>query len=188
MVAFFIALNIYSKEKKYSMPRLAAPIAFHPRLKFRYALFTSKLPGTAIYARSVEQPSFTNSPVTIDYMSNYWKMKGKTRWNNITLSCYQFEGITVRELYKYLNRDHMDVSDGTDMFAEEYKHLMQLFLLSPSGVIPTGTWKLHGAFISDASWGSMDYGLDDVVECEITISYDYAEFIDVFDFIGGLFG
>ena len=157
------------------MPRIAIPEVFHPRLQFRYAWFTSKLPAAAIYARSSQQPSFDNNPVTIDYMSSYYKMKGKTRWNDITLSCYQFEGITGKELYKYLNADHIGVDDAVEKFADTYKHMMQLFLLNPIGV-PTGIWKLHGAFIANASWGSMDYGSDDVMECEITISYDYATF------------
>jgi len=158
------------------MPRLAQPDVFHPRLQFRYTWFTSHLPGISIYARSAQQPSFDNNPVTVDFMSSYYKLKGKTRWNDITLTCYQFEGITGRELYQYLNNDHFNVSDAVENFADEYKHKMQLFLLNPLGV-PTGIWTLEGAFIANASWGSMDYGSDEVMECEITISYDYAEFL-----------
>ena len=37
-----------------------------------------------------------------------------------------------------------------------------------------------------ASWGNMDYGLEDVVQCELTISYDYAEFKDATDVAGDL--
>lgn len=156
------------------MPRIAVPLAFHPRLQFRYSVFSSKLPGAVIHARSAEQPSFDNSPVTIDYMSNYFKMKGKTKWNDIKLSCYSFEGITENELYSYFNRDHFRVTEGTEKFAEDYKHIMQLFMMSPM-VIPTARWRLFGAFISNASWGAMDYASDDIIQCEITISYDYAE-------------
>lgn len=158
------------------MPRIAIPEAFHPRLQFRYMWFTTKLPGVAIYARSGEQPSFGNNPVTIDFMSSYYKMKGKTRWNDVTLTCYQFEGITGRELYRYLNNHHVNVNSAVEKYASDYKHMMQLFLLSPIGV-PTGIWQLHGAFISDASWGSMDYASDDIMQCDITISYDYAVFL-----------
>ena len=169
------------------MPRLAVPIAFHPRLQFRYALYTSKLPGAVIYARSATQPSYDNSPVTIDYMSTYYKLKGKTKWNDITLSCYQFEGITAREVYEYMNEDHIDIESGVEYAAPNYKHLMQLYLLSPTGIIPTGQWRLFGAFIANASWGNLDYGIEDVVQCELTISYDYALFGDIVNFIQGLF-
>ena len=172
MGAFFYYFNIYNKHGL--MPRLARPEIFHPRLQFRYALFTTRLPAASIYARAAEQPSFTNNPVTIDYMSNYYKMKGKTRWNDITLSCYQFEGVTGREIYKYMNTDHFNINEGVDKFADEYKHKVQLLLLSPLG-IPTEVWNLEGAFIANASWGNMDWGNDGVMECEVTISYDFAE-------------
>tara|TARA_R110000822_G_scaffold128195_20_gene263940 strand:- start:1979 stop:2524 length:546 start_codon:yes stop_codon:yes gene_type:complete len=169
------------------MPRIAIPEVFHPRLQFRYMLFSSKLPGSVIYARSADQPTFDNSPVTVDFMSTYYKMKGKTKWQDIKLSCYQFEGITAREVYRYFNRDHMDVTDGVERFADEYKHMMQLYLLSPIGaILPTARWRLYGAFMAAASWGNMDYGLEDVVQCELTISYDYAEFKDATDVAGDL--
>ena len=156
------------------MPRLAVPEAFHPRLQFRYSVFTSKLPTAIIHARSAEQPSITNDPVRINYRSHYIQMKGKSKWNDIKLSCYSFEGITENELYNYIKNDHFDVPNGDDKAMDSYKHDMQLFLLNPLGV-PTGIWKLTGAFIADASWGSMDYASDDVIQCEITITYDYAE-------------
>lgn len=130
------------------------------------------MPGVSIYARSADQPSFDNAPITIDYKSGYFKMKGKTRWNDIKLSCYSFEGITENELYRYLNKDHLNVREATEFFSDDYKHDMQIMLLSPLGV-PTAGWSLVGAFIADAAWGNMDYGTDDVIQCELTISYDY---------------
>jgi len=107
-------------------------------------------------------------------MSTYFKMKGKTTWNDITLSCYSFEGITETDLYRYFNKNHLNVKEGVEYFADMYKHDMQIFMLGPWGV-PTAGWQLIGAFISKASWGTMDYGSNDVIQCEITISYDYAE-------------
>ena len=157
------------------MPRVAVPEVFHPALQFRYQLFSTKLPSALIHARSAQQPSFTNSPVTVEHKNGYFKVKGKTRWNDITLSCYQFDGITVRELWRYVNRFHQQVETATDMQPDRYKHMMQLFLLSPQG-IPLGAWNLNGAFIADAAWGNLDWGTNEVAECEITISYDYARF------------
>lgn len=157
------------------MPRLALPEVFHPRLQFRYSVFTSKLPTAVIHARSADQPSFDNQPVQVNYRSNYMNMKGRTQWNDIKLSCYSFEGITENELFAYLNRDHINVDSGVEKDMLQYKHMMMLFMLNPMQ-IPTGIWKLHGAFISNATWGSMDYATDDVIQCEITITYDYATF------------
>jgi hypothetical protein len=156
------------------MPRVATSYVFHPTLQFRYSVFTSMLPTALIHARSAQQPSVDNSPVSIDHKNGYFKVKGKTKWNDITLSCYQFEGITVGEIWRYMNNKHQEIKEAKDKFADSYKHDMQLLLLNPLS-IPISRWKLVGAFISNASWGDMDWGNNDVAQCQLTISYDYAE-------------
>lgn len=156
------------------MPRVVVPDSFHPSLQFRYKVTTSKLPSAQIYGRSAQQPSIEQNPVTIEHINAYFKVKGKTRWNDITLSCYQFEGITAQELWTYLNGSHHEVAGATDQYAPVYKHDMQIMTLAPDGVTPVATWKLVGAFIASSTWGDMDWGTDDAIQCEITIAYDYA--------------
>lgn len=156
------------------MPRVVVPDAHHPSLQFRYMVTTSKLPSAQLYCRSAQQPSYDNAPVNVEHINYYFKVKGKTRWNDITLSMYQFEGITVQELYDYLNNDHHTITPAEDKYAPSYKHDMQIMILGPDGSTPINTWKLVGAFIGDASWGDMDYGTDDVIQCDMTVCYDYA--------------
>jgi hypothetical protein len=38
------------------------------------------------------------------------------------------------------------------------------------------TWELINPIITNISWGSLDYGSDDLVECTLDIKYDWAEF------------
>lgn len=154
------------------MPRLLVPEAFHPSLQFRYMVTTSKLAGAMFYARSAQQPQADNAPVTVEYVNSYFKVKGKTRWNDITLSCYQFEGITAQELWKYF-QDHQQVPSATDQYAPVYKHDLKLMILNPME-IPIMTWTLVGAFYTSVNWGDMDRGTDDVIQAEVTISYDWA--------------
>lgn len=158
------------------MPRIATYQAHKPTLQFRYKMTTSKLANVQIYGRSAQQPSYENAPVSVEHGNYYFKVKGKTRWNSVTLSCYQFEGITAKELWDYLNNDHQSVAGAEDKYADSYKHDMQLMLLGPDGSSVVGTWKLMGAFIENNAWGDLDWGTDDVVQCELTIAYDYAEF------------
>lgn len=156
------------------MPRVVIPDAFEPSLQFRYKVLTSKLPGAHFYARSAGQPSVEQNPITIDHINAYFKVKGKSRWNDITLSCYQFIGMTAKELWDYLNNDHHTVEPATDYYSPTYKHDMQIQLLAPDGDTPIATWKLVGAFIANASWGDLDWANEDAVQCEITVAYDYA--------------
>lgn len=156
------------------MPRLLAPEAFHPSLQFRYMITTSKLAGAAFYARSAQQPTAQTAPVTVEYINSYFKVHGKIRWDDITLQCYQFEGITAPQLWGYL-QEHQAVSSATDTYAPTYKHDLKLMILNPLEV-PIGTWTLVGAFYTSVAWGDMDRGTDDVTQATVTISYDYATY------------
>lgn len=156
------------------MPRLLVPDTYHPILQFRYWVTTSKLPGAQFYAKSAAQPTAQHNPVTVEYVNSYFKVKGKTRWDSITLSCYQFENITAPELWAYL-QEHQATESATDSRAPGYKHDLQLMLLGPDEV-PIGTWKLVGAFYESVNWGTHDRGTDDVTTAEVTICYDYATY------------
>lgn len=156
------------------MPRLLVPDTYHPILQFRYWVTTSKLPGAQFYAKSAAQPTAQHNPVTVEYVNSYFKVKGKTRWDSITLSCYQFENITAPELWTYL-QEHQATESATDSRAPGYKHDLQLMLLGPDEV-PIGTWKLVGAFYESVNWGTHDRGTDDVTTAEVTICYDYATY------------
>ena len=150
------------------------PDAHHPTLQFRYQITTSKLPTVAIYGHAATQPTAQGAPVTVEYINSYMKVKGKLRWDSITISCYQFENITVQELWSYLQQ-HQAVSSATDTRAPSYKHDLSLMILGPDEA-PVGTWKLFGAFYETVAWGTHDRGTDDVVSAELTICYDWAEY------------
>lgn len=156
------------------MPRVSIPEAFHPILQFRYTIFTSKLPGATVFARSAQQPGFENNPIRLDHGNGYFKVKGKTVWDDLQVSCYQFEGITVPEFWLYLQQ-HQIVKFAKDLYGSTYKHNISITTLNPLN-IPVGTWRLHGAFYNSVKFGEMDWGGNDAVQVDLSISYDYAEY------------
>jgi hypothetical protein len=115
-----------------------------------FMIHTSKLPGVQLYGRSSQLPGFDNTPVTVDHMNGYVKVKGKTKWNDITIQCYHFEGITTIGLWAYFNGQHQLVQLANDRHPDVYKHDMQIWMLNPAQA-PLGRWKLVGAFISSLS-------------------------------------
>jgi hypothetical protein len=156
------------------MPRVVTPQAYHPSLQFRYKVTTSKLPGAEFYARSAQQPGFENAPVTLEHINYYFKVKGKTRWDDLTMTCYQYEGITGTQFWDYLQQ-HQAVPGAVDNRAPSYKHDMQIMVLAPDGSTPVLTWKLVGAFFSGVKFGDMDWGTDDPIQVQCTIAFDHAE-------------
>lgn len=154
--------------------RLARHEFLHPQLQFRYTIFTSRLPGATIFAKSAQQPSFENNSIKLEHGNSNFKVKGKTNWNDLTLTCYQFEAVTVPMFWSYLQQ-HQITKTATDFRAKSYKHTLQITSLNPMG-LPVGTWKLRGAFYNSVQFGEMGWGDEGIVEVTVALSYDYAEF------------
>ncbi len=36
-------------------------------------------------------------------------------------------------------------------------------------------WKIKNPFFTSVQWGALDYGSDEIVECTVTVRYDWAE-------------
>lgn len=156
------------------MPRIASSTVLRPILEHRFMIHTSRLPGVQLYGKSVQLPTFDNAPVRLDHKGGYINVKGRTIWNDISITCYQFEGITMNSLWAYVN-SHQDVKSGDDKEIYQYKNDMQLWVLNPAQA-PLGKWTLVDAFISSLSWGDMAWDGDAVTECTLNIVYDYAKY------------
>jgi hypothetical protein len=96
------------------------------------------------------------------------------QWNDITMKLYSFEFITAREVWDYINGKHQKISDAIDKNPADYKSDMMIIVLSPMGA-PVNIWSLKGAFITEVNWGNVDWGAEDILECDITVSYDWAD-------------
>ena len=62
---------------------------------------------------------------------------------------------------------------GRQGYAAGYKRDVELEMLDPTGVV-VSKWILKNAFLTDVSFGDLDYSSDDVMEINATIVYDYA--------------
>ncbi len=70
-------------------------------------------------------------------------------------------------------RLHHESATGRDGYSDFYKKSLKLNQLSPLGEI-VEEWTLNGAFITEAEFGSYDFGDDAVQEIGLTIRYDWA--------------
>ena len=156
------------------MPRLAIPEILHPTLQFRYQIFWSSLPTAILYARNVDLPKLSQTSINAYHQNDIMKTKGRTQWNDITMKLYNFEFITAREVWEFINDKHQKISDAIDKNPSVYKSDMTIMILSPMGP-PVNIWSLKGAFITEANWGNVDWGAEDILECDLTVSYDWAE-------------
>lgn len=157
------------------MARLT-PSEYKPHLGFRFQIIFSALPNIKFYGKATTLPASDNNPITLEYGNTQMKVKGKTKWNDITMTFYAYENMTYDELWKYLNDLHQDVEKGEDHYIDDYKKDITIQLLRPNdGVV--AVWKLVGGFMASFNPGQLDWASEEVVQPEITIAYDYAKYI-----------
>jgi hypothetical protein len=107
-------------------------------------------------------------------------VKGKSRWQDVTLSIYDAVGVPgpgsiggAKQIHDWL-KIHHDSKTGKDGWAfGEYKQQWFINVLKPDGT-RAYVWELQGAFMSAINFGSMDWAAEDAVIAEVTIKYDYA--------------
>jgi hypothetical protein len=154
-----------------------SPETYKPLLQFRFKVQFSLLEDIGFYGKSISLPTAENNPITIDYGNTYFKVKGKTRWNDITLSCNAFEGKTQEQLWIWVDTYHQKVDQGKDTFPAEYKKDLYIRLLSPNDEKIVASWQLIGAFISNINYGQVDWSAEEIIQPEISIAFDYALFL-----------
>lgn len=162
--------------------------AFEPNVSFRYKLTipdVNPLKPIDFLCKAISLPSIDQGEVVIDYYNTDFKVKGKSRWQDITLSIYDSVGRVgpspnnegAKEIHDWLLRHH-NSSTGLDGWAYPaeptgYKSLYKIQVLAPDGQ-PVYHWELHGAFMSAINFGSMDWAAEDAIIAEVTIKYDWA--------------
>ena len=137
---------------------------------------------TPYYVRASSLPNVDNNPVAVDTINSEYFLKGKSRWQTISLTIYDpvyaMPGGTpngAAQLHTWLNEFHHNSSTDVDQLMQTYKRDARLTYVYPMGT-PGDNWILHGCFCSSINWGDMDVTSDDLVLLEVEIRYDWAEY------------
>lgn len=138
--------------------------------------FIMQLAGTNIPAylvKAAARPTITNGEIVLDHMNIDRKVKGKSRWSDVSITIY--DPITSEGAQAVMEwiRFHHESLTGRDGYSSDYKRDLEFYALSGLGE-KIENWTLKGAFISDANFGSMDWGTEEAVTIELTLKYDYA--------------
>ena len=140
--------------------------------------FIMQIAGTSIPAyliKAAARPSMTNGEIVLDHINVDRKVKGKSRWNDISITLY--DPITkegAAEVMDWISHHHESVP-GRDVYSSDYKRDIEFYSLSSMGE-KIENWTLKGAFIGDSNFGQMDWSTEEAVTIEITLKYDFAIF------------
>ena len=156
--------------------------SWEPKQTNRFFMYIEGIPSFIIKAAA--RPNLTSTITVLDHINVDRKVKGKSRWQDISITLYDpIEVNGARLLHDWISKLHHNsgllqpgtglVTPGEDGYIWEYKRTLRFEAVSPHGDA-VDQFLLYGAFIADAKWGNMDLSSDDLNMLDLTLTYDYA--------------
>jgi hypothetical protein len=145
--------------------------AFEPKQKNRFIMYMDGIPAYII--KGVSAVTLTQDEVVLNHINVLRKVKGKSKWSNMTLTL--FDPITpsgAQAVMEWVRLHHESVT-GRDGYSDFYKKDLTFNVLGPVGDI-VSEWIVKGALIVNANFG--DYSYDDESAAQnitLEIALDY---------------
>jgi hypothetical protein len=144
---------------------------FEPKLANRFIMEINGIESYMI--KTASRPTFTSEVVELDHINVKRKIKGKSTWDDVTISLYDpIVPSGAQQVMEWVRSSHESLT-GRDGYAAFYKKDITFYLLGPVGD-KVEQWTLKGAFITSANFGELDWASNDPLSIELTLSYDYA--------------
>jgi hypothetical protein len=145
--------------------------AFEPKIPNRFIMYLDGFPSYII--KAVSAVGFDQAETVLNHINVYRKIKGKTRWNDITMTL--FDPITpsgAQAVMEWVRLHHESVT-GRDGYSDFYKKQLKIDILGPVGDI-VSEWVIEGAFIKSATFGDYNWDTDNVaINLTVTLGMDY---------------
>ena len=139
-----------------------------------------------------KKPSYSINSIEHKFLGNTYYYPGTVTWNSIDVTIVNAINPDGNKLLYdaligsgYLKPDvQEDVftnpsqAPGTINKADSVSALGNVIIqeLSGQGGL-VGEWTLNNAFILSATFGDLDYGSDDILNIDISMQYDWAEYV-----------
>jgi hypothetical protein len=145
--------------------------SWEPKKQHQFIMAIDGIPAYLI--KSAAKPSIANGEITLDHINVQRYVKGKSVWSTLAISLYDPIVPSAAQAVMEWIRLHHESATGRDGYSSFYKKEIKLRQLSPLGEI-IEEWILHGTYITDANFGSLDWSTEDIVNIELTLRYDWA--------------
>lgn len=145
--------------------------SWEPKKAHQFIMEIEGIPAYLIHSSA--KPSIENGEITLDHMNVQRYVKGKSKWNSISISLYDPIIPSAAQAVMDWVRLHHESATGRDGYSSLYKKEVTLTQLSPLGE-KIEEWILKGAFITSAKFGDVDWSSEDVVKISMDLRYDWA--------------
>ena len=144
--------------------------AFEPKVQNRFIMYIDGVPSYLV--KSVASPAFDAGEIILDHINTYRKVKGKVRWQDMSMTLY--DPVTpsgAQAIMEWARLAHESVT-GRDGYSDFYKKDLVLNVLGPVGDV-VSEWIIKGAYAKSANFGEYDWANDAAVSISLTIAMDY---------------
>jgi len=144
--------------------------AFEPKVQNRFIMYIDGIPSYLV--KSVQSPSFDAGEIILDHINTYRKVKGKVRWNNMSMTLY--DPVTpsgAQSIMEWARLAHESVT-GRDGYSDFYKKDLVMNVLGPVGDV-VSEWIIKGAYAKTANFGAYDWSNEAAVSIDLEIAMDY---------------
>ena len=144
---------------------------FEPKLQNRFIMYVEGIPAYLIH--KTKRPKLTSDTVTLNHMNVQRYVKGKSKWDTVTMELYDpIVPSGAQAVMEWVRLSHESVT-GRDGYSDFYKKDVLIKVLGPVGDV-VEQWTLKGAWIQAANFNDLDFSSSDPVEISVTLRYDYA--------------
>ena len=145
--------------------------AFEPKQANRFVLYMDGMPSYLL--KQVSAVTLQQGVVTLNHINVERKVKGKSTWQNITMTL--FDPITpsgAQATMEWVRLHHESVT-GRDGYSDFYKKDLTINVLGPVGDV-VSEWIIKGAMITEASFGDYNWDQENAAqEITMTVQPDY---------------
>jgi hypothetical protein len=146
--------------------------AYEPKQANRFILYMDGFPSYII--KQISSFAIENGEVILNHINVDRKIKGKSKWGDVTLNLYDPVTPSGAQAVMEWVRLHHESVTGRDGYSDFYKKDLTLNVLGPVGDI-VSEWVLKGAYIKTATFPEFNWSTENTpVELQIALGIDYA--------------
>jgi hypothetical protein len=146
--------------------------AYEPKQANRFILYMDGFPSYII--KQISSFAIENGEVILQHINVDRKIKGKSKWGDVTLNLYDPVTPSGAQAVMEWVRLHHESVTGRDGYSDFYKRDLTLNVLGPVGDI-VSEWVLKGAYIKTATFPEFNWSTENTpVELQMALGIDYA--------------
>jgi len=145
---------------------------FTPMMKHSFIMQIDGIPAYTI--KTVDRPKVTTAVTTIPHINSEFYVKGKTKWENVSLTLLEpIVPSGAQAIMEWLRLSHESLT-GRDGYPQMYQRDITINVLGPVGD-KVQEWTYKSAWPSAIDFGGMDMGNEsDPTEINVTLVYNFA--------------